>query len=514
MNPIDDNKEVPLLRDKASVMAYNIYAQVLKAGAMGRIPLVPVRPSRNLRPVKSMSSLQKGRESPLQGHECSKWFIDELHRVIKKNGNDELLCFATPQGKDYGFVLAGAGPVVLSVYTGCDGLDGRVVELASLESRHCSHDMAKAKADMLQAQLAKEEEEFARPVVKRGWFNRITYDNPPSFTLWKPKFFSIPDCLKWYFFDEHDADIPADRQVLSNTLPVYKPEFKDVADSSLSLTWLGHATTLVRMGGATILTDPVWSSRLSPVPMLGATRYRKPPCDISSLPLIDIVVISHDHYDHLDAYAVQQLHERFENIVWCVPLGIKASLSSLGIPDLHIYELSWGDSARIDTSNQMSVEVESIPAQHWGRRSIMDTCTRLWCGWAVKAAGKCFYYVGDSGFCREEFKKVGRKFNVDLAAIPIGCYEPEWFLRPQHIGPKEALAIHKIVNAKQSIAVHWGTYMMGSSEGYMEPKRYLEELVALEESQGHAIPFCTLPHGGAWTLEAGVMDCATSELVE
>ncbi|CAK5085094.1 unnamed protein product [Meloidogyne enterolobii] len=161
-----------------------------------------------------------------------------------------------------------------------------------------------------------------------------------------------------------------------------------------------------------------------------------------------------------------------------------------------------GESKEFEIPNTSGEKytVWSIPAQHWSQRSIFDRNKSLWSGWIIEGPKHKFFYTGDTGFCQEEFKKVGNRFGpIDLCAIPIGCYSPRWFMHPQHIDTSEAVQLHKLVRSKKSIAVHWGTYEMGSSEPYMEPKSKLEEAVQAEGLNENK--FITLGHGQSWNIE-------------
>jgi len=162
----------------------------------------------------------------------------------------------------------------------------------------------------------------------------------------------------------------------------------------------------------------------------------------------------------------------------------------------HVTECNWGDEVKT-IINEKDVNVVCIPAQHWSQRALNDRNKTLWSGWLIEGPTKKFYYTGDTGYCEEEFRTLGERYGpIDLAAIPIGCYAPRDIMHSQHINIQEAIAIHKSVKARQSIGIHWGTYAMGSSEPYDEPRSLLREEV--EKAGLKANEFITMQHGETW----------------
>lgn len=221
-----------------------------------------------------------------------------------------------------------------------------------------------------------------------------------------------------------------------------------------SVTWIGHATVLVRLGGLNVLTDPHFSERASPVGFAGPKRFHPPGVALADLPEIHAVVISHNHYDHLDVDSVRQLHQRSGGTVhFLVPLGLKPWFAELGIAN--VTELDWWEHAEI-----RGVRFTLTPVQHWSARSLFDRNRTLWGGWAVHAPDLRFLFIGDTGYS-SDFREIGRRLGpFDLAAIPIGAYEPRWFMRAQHVDPAEAVRIHQDLQARQSLGVHWGAFEM------------------------------------------------------
>jgi N-acyl-phosphatidylethanolamine-hydrolysing phospholipase D len=233
-----------------------------------------------------------------------------------------------------------------------------------------------------------------------------------------------------------------------------------------SVTWIGHATVLLRLGGLNVLTDPHFSERASPVSFAGPKRYHPPGVALADLPEIHAVVISHSHYDHLDVDSVRQLHERSGGTLhFFVPLGLKAWFADLGINS--VSELDWWEQAEI-----RGVRFTLTPAQHWSARGLFDRNRTLWGGWAISAPDLNFYFVGDTGYT-PDFREIGRRLGpFDLAALPIGAYAPRWFMRAQHVDPAEALRIHRDLGARHSLGVHWGAFEM-ADEALDAPPRAL-----------------------------------------
>lgn len=336
--------------------------------------------------------------------------------------------------------------------------------------------------------IEESEERFSRPLTRKSMFMSY-YMNPRSFDTWDAKLMNVKSVVKWLFTRKKPM-IPSAAEI-GCVLRVVKPSFGS-EEHGISFTWLGHSSLLVRLNGINIITDPVFGDRASFLSFLGPKRHVQPPCTVEELPDIDIVFISHDHYDHLDVDAVRRINARSPAARWYAPLGVDKYLEERGVRN--VKGMNWGSEDKteglvgkdaIDNSGSVmdrkrSVSVTCVPAQHWGSRCGYDMLTRLWCGWVVSVDGKTFYYTGDTGFCRKEFLKVGLRFDIDLAGIPIGCYEPSWFMHGQHISPSEAVAVHRMVKARRSVGLHWGTYDMGSSEGFLRPQEDLQR--AVEES--------------------------------
>lgn len=226
-----------------------------------------------------------------------------------------------------------------------------------------------------------------------------------------------------------------------------------------SVTWIGHATVLVQLDGVTFLTDPTWSEVSGPFGRIGVSRYTPPGVRFEDLPRIDFVLISHDHYDHLDEGTVKRLAQAFDPR-FIVPRGIGAWLRDRGITNVE--EMDWGQSTRIK-----GLTVVCTPAQHGSGRTLADQGRRLWSSWAVLGT-KRFYFAGDTGYYGH-FRDTGVALGpFDLAALPIGSYTPRSTSRAVHLNPEEALQAWEDLHAREFLGIHWGTFAL-AREPYDEP---------------------------------------------
>lgn len=244
-----------------------------------------------------------------------------------------------------------------------------------------------------------------------------------------------------------------------------------------SLSWIGHASVLIQAGGISVLTDPIFSERASPVQFAGPRRLQPPGIALADLPDIDVVLISHNHPDHLDQASVlalqQQADARGRTTLFLVPLGVQALLNSWGIRQVR--ELDWWHSFTLG-----STEFHFTPTQHWSARGLCDENDTLWGGWAVFGPTLHWYFAGDSGYSgdfirtREHFARRNGKDGFDLALLPIGAYAPRWFMKGQHMDPTEAVQVHLDLPARRSIGIHWGTFALGD-EAPDQPPRQLQQ---------------------------------------
>lgn len=242
--------------------------------------------------------------------------------------------------------------------------------------------------------------------------------------------------------------------------------FDSAPSSGLRITWMGHSTALVEIDGVRVLLDPVWSKRTTPIPGVGPARWYPPLIALSAMPKLDAVMISHDHYDHLDAPTVQTLAKT--GVRFIVPLGIGAHLEYWGVASDKITELDWWDSTDIG-----SVKVVSTPARHASGRMLIDNDATLWNGFAIVGPSHRVYYSGDTGLF-PVMRDIGAKYGpFDCAMIEVGQYHrtwPDW-----HIGPEQAVEASTWVNARVFLPVHWGLFRL-AFHGWTEPvERVLAE---------------------------------------
>lgn len=221
------------------------------------------------------------------------------------------------------------------------------------------------------------------------------------------------------------------------------------ASDELVITFVNHSTFLIQWKGLNILTDPVWSERCSPFAFAGPQRMRPPGIAFDDLPKIDLVLISHNHYDHLDKATIMQLQQRFAPR-FVLPLGVGGFFKRNGIN--HFIELDWWQS------EDSTLQITATPAQHFSGRGMFDRDKTLWCGFVLTDGTSKVYYAGDSGY-GPFFKEIGDHLGpMDVSMIPIGAYLPRWFMSPIHISPDQSVQVHQDVRSVQSIAMHFGTF--------------------------------------------------------
>ena len=239
---------------------------------------------------------------------------------------------------------------------------------------------------------------------------------------------------------------------------------RQVEGNELRATLINHSTVLLQQSASHILTDPIWSGRASPLSWIGPRRRRSPGVLQEDLPRIDIVLISHNHYDHLDLRTLQWLAGRGD-ITFIVPIGVCSLLRSERIGP--VYELDWGEARKVN-----GITVYCVPALHFASRGIFDRNKTLWCGYVISSVNGNVYFAGDTAF-GDHFSQIRERFgSLRLALLPIGAYEPRWFMSPIHMAPEEAVRAHEVLGSGTSIAIHHGTFQLGD-DGIDTAKRQL-----------------------------------------
>jgi N-acyl-phosphatidylethanolamine-hydrolysing phospholipase D len=266
------------------------------------------------------------------------------------------------------------------------------------------------------------------------------------------------------------------------------------------ITWVGHATFLIQAGGVNLLTDPVWSPRVSPVSWAGPMRLVPPGIEFDELPPIDAVLLSHDHYDHLDSPTIRRLaREHGPGLEFFAPLGYTRWLRRHGAG--RVRELDWWQSAQHESAGG-TCTLTACPVQHWTRRTPFATNKRLWSAWSIDAgAGAKIYFGGDSGWC-PAFAGTGERVGpFDVTIMPIGAYEPRWFMEPAHMNPEEAVQAWQDLGGRgRLVPMHWGTFVL-TDEPVLEPPARLRS--AWQAAGCPESMLSILRHGETLILEHG-----------
>lgn len=257
------------------------------------------------------------------------------------------------------------------------------------------------------------------------------------------------------------------------------------------VTFVNHATLLIQLNGLNLLTDPVWSKRVSPLSWVGPKRVRPPGLAIEALPKIDLILISHNHYDHMDLNTLDRLWEQHEPLV-LVPIGDRQRLLDRGIKN--VIEMDWWQTVDI----KAGYKVTMTPTQHFSSRGLFDRNKSLWGSFMVHNGSSNLYFGGDSGYS-PYYKEISERLGVtDLAFIPIGAYEPRWFMKPVHMNPEEAVDAHLDLKSRQSIGIHFGTFQL-TEEAIDQPIKDLRQ--TLEKKKLFKNEFEVLAEGETRTFQ-------------
>jgi len=277
---------------------------------------------------------------------------------------------------------------------------------------------------------------------------------------------TIGELLRWRLFSQREKwPTKVENEVFSKPSQRY-------SGSGIRYRLINHATVLIQWQGLNILTDPIYSERSSPVSWLGPKRVRQPALRFEDLPSIDIVLISHNHYDHLDIPTLKKLNSRFKPQFF-VGLRNKELLASEGIEN--VVEMDWWQDFKIG-----EISLSFVPVRHWSARSLFDRFETLWGGFILKGRGKTIFFAGDTGY-GEFFKLIKEKYGApNLSFLPIGAYEPRWFMKNAHMNPLESVKAHHDLESKNSVGIHFETFQL-TNEAYETPRR--DFLKAWEESE-------------------------------
>ena len=278
-----------------------------------------------------------------------------------------------------------------------------------------------------------------------------------------------------------------ERSVWPEAVPLtsYPPPPAQVSRGAIAATFVGHSTFLLRTANTVILTDPMFATHAGPFGRLGPRRVRPPALSLDSLPIPDIVLVSHNHYDHLQPSSLRRCAQGAEPH-FITPLGLGSFLRRLTLQN--VIDLDWWEAADLGDGRT----VTCVPAQHFSARTPFDRNRTLWCGFVLETETGTVYFAGDSGY-GPHFKEIGRRCpSIDLALLPIGAYEPRWFMRPVHMNPAEAVQAHVDIGARVSLGMHFGTFQL-TDEAIDEPLLALDR--ALDERD--------IPDGDFTTLDFG-----------
>lgn len=268
---------------------------------------------------------------------------------------------------------------------------------------------------------------------------------------------SFWDLLTWQFSGD-SIDWP-------ESVPNSNYQLPPLENKKGVVTFINHATFLIQLPGITILTDPIYSERTSPFKFMGPKRVREPGIPFEMLPSIDIVLISHNHYDHLDLETLKQLDDKYHPL-FLVPLGDEKLLKNADIQN--VKELDWWDEVKVKDLN-----VTFTPAKHWSARGLFDKCDSLWGSYMLDQLDSKIYFAGDTGY-GSHFLKIKKQMGAPhIALLPIGAYEPRWFMKAFHMNPEEAVQAHLDLESLLSFGMHLGTFKL-TDEGYADPVKDLQ----------------------------------------
>ncbi|NQV57780.1 MAG: MBL fold metallo-hydrolase [Rhodospirillales bacterium] len=308
-------------------------------------------------------------------------------------------------------------------------------------------------------------------ITERDFYDKTKYHhteggfrNPPGSPQAEVGFFRMAGFIARLLTSSPPADVLPEDHIVPRAAAVAMA----ANGGNPSLTWIGHATFLIRAGGKTILTDPQFSDRASPFSFFGPKRFVRPGLELEDLPPIDAVVISHNHYDSFDLPSLKKIARANPKAHVLVPLGLGATVREQGFTNVH--ELDWYDTERLG-----KITIQATPAIHRANRGFWDTNQSLWAGFVIDGGGRRIWFAGDTGFGPVFEKEVAPRVGpVDIALIPIGAFLPRDIMKPVHVDPDEALRLARIMGAKTAIAMHWGTFPLAEDRPKLAKQRFFD----------------------------------------
>ncbi|MFT5586645.1 MAG: L-ascorbate metabolism protein UlaG (beta-lactamase superfamily) [Cognaticolwellia sp.] len=300
--------------------------------------------------------------------------------------------------------------------------------------------------------------------------NRLTQVGGPASEMFRKQFASVP------------AQRPTDPLTVHQ---IPQGALDELPESGLRVTWFGHSTMLVDIDGVRVLIDPVWSERTAPWTKIGPTRFADPPMALEDLPPVDVIIISHDHYDHLDVSVVQAMAD--QDLQWVVPLGVGAHLEYWGVLPDRITELDWWEDTQVN-----GLTLTATPSRHFSGRWLDRMASTLWAGWALRGSNHAVFYSGDTSLF-PELEDIGERLGpFDLTMIEAGAYDSSW--TDVHLGPEQAVIAHQMVQGGVLLPVHWGMFDL-ANHGWTEPA---ERVISAAARQG--VPVLSPMPGGSVEL--------------
>lgn len=310
-------------------------------------------------------------------------------------------------------------------------------------------------------------------VIGRGFLAGKTYNGEKKEFFKEGAFFmpgivtddkGFKDMVRWQFGE--NLNIAWDEPYTKDTIPYEKKS----PESAVRIMFVNHATTLIESNETAILTDPIFTKRASPFSFMGPERHHEPYLKLEDIPKVDLVLISHNHYDHLDLPSLKEIEKRHRP-TYVVPLNNGQFLKRVGIPEERIQELNLFESVEL---SQAKVSLEN--AQHWSVRGIGDRNRALWGSYVIELAGKKVFFAGDTGY-NKHFAEIREKYSViDVAILPIGAYEPRWFMQAHHMNPEDALQAARDLGNPKVMGLHFGTFKL-TNEARHDPQKETEALL-------------------------------------